>query len=195
MDRFIRTARPLAMLSGPLVIASEVFAIASGPSALALASTTGILAAVLALLAILTLLAGLIMQYAVQADRTRTLGVVGLLVAIVGAVMTAGSIWSAIFVVPGLAAAAPHVLETGLSTVVVGSVASYGILGIGGLLTGISTLRAGVFPRGVAITMIVGGVLCFAPVPARYAVLAIAVSILAAQTSPRRLAQAQPQVA
>lgn len=40
---------------------------------------------------------------------------------------------------------------------------------------------AGVFPKGAGVTMIVGGVLCLAPLPGRYFLLAIAVSILAAR--------------
>lgn len=75
------------------------------------------LASALAMLAVIGLLVGLVSTYLVQAERTGTLDLAGLLLGIVGAVMTAGSIWSSLFVVPGLVEVAPEVLETGLSTV------------------------------------------------------------------------------
>lgn len=115
------------------------------------------------MLAVLGVLGGLISLYVVQAQHTGTLGLAGVLVGIVGAVMTAGSVWTSIFVVPGLAQIAPALLDNGLPTVLVGSVISYSILGIGALLSGVATLRAGIFGRPAALTLVVGGVLCLAP--------------------------------
>lgn len=181
MDRFVTATRPLAVLAGPLALASIALEFTTAGSPQGMASPVGLIAAVLAFLAVLGMLVGLIGLHTVQAQRSGTIGLTGLLVGGLGAVLTAGGVWTSIFVVPGLATAAPTVLETGLSTVLVGFVLSYGILGIGGLLTGIATLKAGVFSRSVAITMIVGGVLCLAPLPARYFMLAIAISIVAAR--------------
>ena len=184
MGRFIRTARPIAMASGPLAVASIVIEFSTGGSPEAMASTTGIVAAVLALLAVVSLLIGLVALHAVQADRLPGPGLTGFLLAMVGAVMTAGGVWSSVFVVPGLAEAAPDVLETGIPSVVGGFIFSYTLLGIGGLLYGIATLRAGVIPRGSAILLIVGGVICLAPLPARYFLLAIAISLIARRLTP-----------
>ncbi|MDQ3055050.1 MAG: hypothetical protein M3R66_14930 [Actinomycetota bacterium] len=73
---------------------------------------------------------------------------------------------------------------------------SYSLLGLGGLLFGIASLRAAVPPRWTSIVMIVGGVVCFAPLPARYLVLAVAISLAAAQLrSGVRTTQGEPAIA
>lgn len=187
MDRLIKTARPIAMASGPLAVAAIITEFSAGGSPGAIASTTGIIAAVLALSAVISLLFGLIALHAWQADHLPGPGLTGFVLATVGAVMTAGGVWSSVFVVPGLVDLAPDVLETGIPSVMAGFIFSYTLLGIGGLLYGIATLRGGVFPRGSAILLIVGGVICLAPLPARYFLLAIAISLVA-----RRLRPATP---
>ncbi|CAN5746092.1 hypothetical protein BH23ACT5_BH23ACT5_18490 [soil metagenome] len=179
MSRFVRIARPIAMASGLLAVASIITEFSAGGSPEAMASTTGIIAAALALGAVLSLLFGLVALHAVQGDQLSGLGSFGFVVALVGAVMTAGGVWSSVFVVPGLAEAAPSVLETGIPSVVGGFILSYSLLGLGGLLYGIATLRAGVISKGLAIFLIVGGVICLAPLPARYFLLAIAISLVA----------------
>lgn len=184
MERFIRTARPIAMASGPLAVASIVSEFSTGGSPEAMASTTGVVAAVLALAAVVSLLIGLIALHARQADRLPGPGLTGFMLAIGGAVMTAGGVWSSVFVVPGLAEVAPDVLETGIPTVVGGFILSYTLLGFGALLYGIATLRAGVLTRGASILLIVGGVICLAPLPARYFLLAIAISLIARLLTP-----------
>ncbi|MGC0272960.1 hypothetical protein ACO0LV_08195 [Pseudactinotalea sp. Z1739] len=184
MDRFIKTARPIAMAAGPLAVASIIAEFSAGNSPEALASTTGIIAAVLALSAVIALLIGLIALHARQADHIPGPGLTGFILATVGAVMTAGGVWSAVFVVPGLAEVAPHVLETGIPSVMAGFVFSYALLGLGGLLYGIATLRGGLMASGSSILLIVGGVICLAPLPARYFLLAIAISLIAIRLRP-----------
>jgi len=83
-----------------------------------------------------------------------------------------------------------------LTTVLIGFVVSYSLLGLGGLLFGIASLRAAVPPRWTSIVMIVGGVVCFAPLPARYLVLAVATSLVAVQLrSGVRTTQGEPAIA
>jgi hypothetical protein len=64
-----------------------------------------------------SLLFGLVALNAVQGEETKGLGSLGFVVAVLGALMTAGSVWSSLFVVPGLAEVAPSVLETGVPSV------------------------------------------------------------------------------
>lgn len=184
MDRFIRTARPIAMASGVLVVASIVIEFSTVRSPEDLASTAGVVAAVLAMAAVVSLLLGLIALHVRQADRLPGPGLTGFLVAIVGAVMTAGGVWSSVFVVPGLAEVAPDLLETGIPSVMGGFIFSYALLGFGALMYGIATLRAGVLSRGLSILLIVGGVICLAPLPARYFLIAIAISLIAHRLTP-----------
>ncbi len=83
----------------------------------------------------------------------------------------------------------------GLTSVVVGFVMSYSVLGLGGLLFGIACVRAAVLPRWTSV-VIVGAVLCFAPLPARYLVLAVAISLAAAALrSAVHTAQGDPAIA
>lgn len=182
MESFVSVARPIAMTSGALIIASVAVEFTAAGSPEAMAGSPGIIASVLALLGVFALMVGVIALYAAQSPSFGGLGLSGALLALLGAALTFGGIWSQVFVVPGLQQAAPDVLaDGGLTTVLVGFVLSYSMLGLGGLLFGIASLRAAVLPRWTSIVVIVGAVVCFAPLPARYLVLAVAISLAAAQ--------------
>ncbi|MEJ7771084.1 MAG: hypothetical protein WKF51_04235 [Geodermatophilaceae bacterium] len=197
MKSFVSVVRPIAILSGPLVIASVAVEFGAVGSPEAAAGPPGIIASVLALAGVFALVVGVIALYAAQSATFGRLGLSGVLLALFGATLTLGGIWSQVFVVPGLHQAAPDVLaDGGLTTVLIGFVVSYSLLGLGGLLFGIASLRAAVLPRWTSIVMIVGGVVCFAPLPARYLVLAVAISLAAAQLrSGVRTTQGEPAIA
>jgi hypothetical protein len=102
------------------------------------------------LLAGALLLLGLVGLYARQSDATGVLGLVGFLAAFSGTVLVVGFFWYSLFITPLVAAEAPELHET---------------IGAGWVLFGVATLRAGVYPRVAAITVIVGAVLALVPVP------------------------------
>ena len=77
-----------------------------------------------------------------------------------------------VFIGPLLAVNAPQISELGPTTRLV---LTFITLGVGWLLFGIATLRGGVFPRWLAILLMVGAVLSFFPVPLSGIVLSAAV--------------------
>lgn len=197
MESFVSVGRPIAMISGALIVASVAVEFTAVGSPEAMAGAAGIIASILALAGVFALMVGIIALYAGQSPALGGLGLAGAIVALLGAALTLGGIWSQVFVVPGLQQVAPEVLATGgLTTVLVRFVVSYSVLGLGGLLFGIASLRAAVLPQWTSIVMIVGAVVCFAPLPARYLVLAVAISLAAAQLrSVVRTTEGEPAIA
>ncbi|MBA3373850.1 MAG: hypothetical protein M3493_10145 [Actinomycetota bacterium] len=200
LSQFIRWARPIALLSGPLAIISVALVIASeissGGSVEAMeGSMTGMLGGVLGLIGAIALLIGLVAVYAYEYDRLTSLGVWGFIVALAGAAMSVGGLWSQVFVVPYLIAEAPQLLEQGAGPVMAGFILSYALLGLGGLVFSIATLRGRAFPRWSSIVAIVGAVLCLAPLPSRYFLFAIAVTAWGAHIRPQETAGVRAGVA
>jgi len=124
------------------------------------------------LLGSVLLLGGLVALYVYQSEAAGILGVVGFVVAFLGTALIVGANWAQVFIGPLLAVNAPQILELGPTG---GLLLTFITLGVGWLLFGIATLRAGVFPRWAAILLIVGAVLSFFPVPLTSIVLSAAV--------------------
>ena len=118
------------------------------------------------------LLGGLVALYVYQSEAAGILGVVGFLVAFLGTALVVDADWAQVFIGPLLAVNAPQILELGPT---MGLLLTFITLGVGWLLFGIATLRAGVFPRWAAILLMVGAVLSFFPVPLFGIVLSAAV--------------------
>ena len=175
-------ARAAPAASGPLAVLSLlVFALAlvlSGGDELALAvSPIGVTSSLLGLVALIALVLGLV-ALASRPELQRGAGAVGWTVAVIGTVLTAGGQWTQLFLLPGLAGPAPELAAGGIGTVVAGYIASFVVLGAGWLLVGIALLRAGGVPRSIAWAVIIGGLVCIAPLPARFVVVAVAASLL-----------------
>ena len=148
---------------------------------------------VLYLLGATLLLIGLVGLYARQSRAAGTLGLVGFLAAFAGTVLAAGFFWASTFIAPALATEAPEFLDAGPPP---GLLLTFIGLGVGWLVFGIATLRAGVYPRWAAILVIVGAVIVALPLPFTTIVLSVAVGWLGfhlftgrepaeARTSPR----------
>ena len=121
----------------------------------------------------------------------------GAAIAAVGTVLVAGGGWAALFVLPGLAADAPDVLEAGLPSVIVGYIASYVVFTIGWVWTGVALLRSRLLPTWLSVLVAVGGALAFVPAPEafRLLVIGIAATLVARRlpaTSPAGAATAVP---
>jgi hypothetical protein len=117
----------------------------------------------LMLLAMILLLLALVGLYRRQAKQAAGFGLVAFVVAFVGTALGVALMWVFTFVVPTLAQAAPALLDAdeppGLLGV--GMFASFILFSLGWLLFGVATLRAGVFPRGAAVLLIIGAVFSF----------------------------------
>ena len=181
--------RPAALAAGPIGLVALAAFIASvvrdGDDEIALITSElsiGASVAGLACLALLTLgAAGLAGR--ISALR-RGFGLVASTVAVVGTVLGAGGQWAQLFVLPGLATVAPDVATNGLGSVLTGYIVSYIIMAIGWVLVGSVLLRTGA-PKAASILVIVGALLCIAPLPVRFFLLAIAVSLVARWTPAR----------
>ncbi len=122
------------------------------------------------------LLLGLVGLYTSQLEAAGILGVVGFLTAFAGTALVMGAIWFELFISPSLAARAPELPRTELG--LAGFILSFISAGIGWILFGLATLRAGVYPRPAAVLLIVGALVSFTPIPLSGIVLSVAVAWL-----------------
>jgi hypothetical protein len=111
--------------------------------------------------ALLLLLGALVGLYSRQADRAGALGFISFLLAFVGTALFFGTGWAFMILAPGLAAAAPDVLDAGIRAPsawlgIAGFLIPIGLTFLGWLLFGLASLRAGVFPRWAAALLMVG---------------------------------------
>ena len=129
------------------------------------------------LLAGILLLGGLVGIYASRSEEMGTLGLVGFLIAFVGSALAVGAFWDVTFVPPALARDAPELLGTDPPPIIlVANSASFALLALGWLLLGLTVLRARVYPRVVAVLLMVGAVLAFFPLPFSTVVFGLAVA-------------------
>lgn len=186
--------RPAALAAGPVSLASLLLLIAaiatlgSGTDA-DLALDPLAIASSIASVAGLILLAFALLRLVHELDALKHgIGRLGAGIAFVGTMLAIGGAWSMVFVMTGLArmgGGAADAAAEGIPLVIVGYVLSFVTLAIGWLLIGIALVRGGEVPRGAAIFFIVGAVLCVAPLPARFFVIALAVTYLEARVLTR----------
>lgn len=180
-SKLIRLGGLSAVLAGALLVISELLYLVVGLEATLSAETAAsgsyIFQSVLFLLAAVLLLGGLVGLYASQSENLGTLGLAGFLVAFVGTALTVGAFWDSTFVPPALAQEAPAMIETGPPPFVnFGITVTFVLLTLGWLLFGLAILRARVYPRVVAVLLMVGAVLAFLPLPFSTIPFGVAVS-------------------
>jgi hypothetical protein len=187
------TCRTAARLAGPAAVLAlvlffvalavhgdDVGAIARGP--------LGATANALALVSLLLLLAGLV-RLAARPELARSPWAV--LLAGAGTVLAAGGAWTQLVLLPVLAVEAPRVANEGAGLLTAGYVVSFLLAGIGWLLVAVRLRHDGDLSRGRVRLLLVGALLMLSPLPTRWFLLAVAVSLLAAPqpvASPRRTA-------
>lgn len=113
----------------------------------------------LRLLGFVLLLWGLIGIYKHQSRSAGTFGLWAFVVAFLGAVLTVGNTWAEVFVWPTLAQVDPDMMSGSVtdmsSYLVTGLNVSFPLFGIGLILFGVATFRAGVYPRWASVLLIV----------------------------------------
>jgi hypothetical protein len=114
------------------------------------ASSLRLLSAVLFLWALLAL-------YDRQSIAAGTFGLWSFIVAFFGTALLVGNAWAEVFVWPTLARVAPNVVTGELAApyLTTGITLSVPVFGIGIILFGLATLRAGVYPRWAAVLLII----------------------------------------
>lgn len=173
-------AGPLALGALALVLAIEGSGGSTAESARSPLFVAGSVAALLGLTLLTFALVGLRQEVG---GLRHGLGRAGWVVALVGSVLAAGGAWTQLFVLPGLAAAAPEIADSGLATVVAGYVVSYLLLGVGWVVVGAYIVRSRAARLGGWL-VIAGAVLCIAPplFGLRWALLAVGISVVALQS-------------
>ncbi len=118
-------------------------------------------AAVLMFAALLVLL-GLIGIYANEAEAAGTLGVIGFLIAFADTASFGGLFWAEFFFHPSLATTAPEFVNAAPPP---GLLPTLLLATLGWVLFAVATLRAKVYPRWMALLLIVGSVFNGLPLP------------------------------
>jgi hypothetical protein len=113
----------------------------------------------LALAAMYVLLLALTALYWVEAHVVGRLGLVGYLIAFLGTLLVAGDWWYETFVVPELMDRVPALLDEPPSgPILVGAFVTVAAFAVGWLIFGFASYRAGIFPRGASILVMIGGI-------------------------------------
>ena len=163
---------PLARLAGPLALAAGVLMVVVEVVILPIVdrddhvgtstNTVYRISGVVYFVAFCLLILAVVAAYLWQADKAGRFGVVGVIAAMVGTMFLGGDLWFETFYVTYLADTAPAVLDADpAGLIVIGAVSSYLLFAIGWALFGLSSLRAGVFPRAICVAIVIGGLLGF----------------------------------
>lgn len=178
----VRTAL-LAKLAGPAAVAALVLFFTAlavhGDDVGAISrGGLGVTANALALLSLLLLLVGLAR---LAARPSLGAGSVPVLLAGAGTVLAAGGAWTQLVLLPVLAVEAPQVADGGAGLLTAGYVVSFLLCGLGWLAVGLRLRGDAELSPGRVRLLLVGAVLLLAPLPTRWFLLAVAVSLLAAE--------------
>jgi hypothetical protein len=164
-SNLIRWSGLAALVGGVLVVVYEILDAAlfpGGQGSEAMATSSWFIVQILGLVALVLITLGLVGLYARQAEQAGSLGLIAFLVAFSGTLMTFGLLWGEPFLGPMLAKEAPEVLDADPSgTLTAGIILTLVLFALGWLLFGLTSLRAGVLPRGAALLLMVGAVLFF----------------------------------
>jgi hypothetical protein len=179
-DTFTRLARGGALAAAPLALVLLAVAIAVGAGGQPdMASPVVIAANVAGLGATIALLLGLVWAHLHTRAALEGRGGLSMSVAVIGAGLVVGAAWSAVFVAPALELAHPGLIDEPLGGVVAGYVISHAVLGLGALAWAVTARRAGVLSRGAGWVLVIGGIVCLAPLPARFLGVALGLLLVA----------------
>jgi hypothetical protein len=164
-----RSAAPLAIVAGGLVVLTRVVILLTVPADVGaltvyVLTPTHAITSYVSIVAFALLLLALVASYDLQARRVRGFGLFALGVAVVGTVFLAGDWWFEAFAVPRLAEVAPDSMASfPAGRLVVGALSSFALFGIGWTLYGIASIRAHLFPAVVSWGITVGGFVSAVP--------------------------------
>lgn len=110
------------------------------------------------------ILFGLVALFARQAEKTGWLGLVSFVLSFIGIALVGGLLFMVITIIPTIAAEVPELFEQAMTPPTLALGAVFVGYGLGFILLGIATMRAGVLPRwsgglliiGVALSMLEG---------------------------------------
>jgi hypothetical protein len=165
MSRFVRMGAWAAMVSGVAVVVSMLLAWLVVPyERLSLTdaylTSTYSVSSGLRLLGLVLLVWGLIGIYGPQSRAAGTFGLWTFVVVFLCSALAVGNVWAEVFVYPTLAQIAPEMLsgagfETEAAYMSTGLSLSYPLFYLGLVLFGAATFWAGVYPRWIAVLLII----------------------------------------
>jgi hypothetical protein len=169
LSRFIGAGAWAAIASGVAMVVSFLLAWLVVPferlgEIEAFLTSSYLVSSSLMLLSFVLLLWALIGIYERQSRAAGTFGLWAFIVAFLGTALLAGNAWAQVFVWPTLAQVAPSLVSSEVmsgqaaeasSYLSAGLSLSFPLFGIGMILFGVATFRAGVYPRWVALLLIV----------------------------------------
>ena len=165
MSRFVRMGAWAAMVSGVALVVSFLMEWLVVPyerlgHTEAYFTSAYTVSSGLRLLSIVLLVWGLIGIYTPQSRAAGTFGLWTFVVVFLGTALIAGNTWAEVFVYPTLAQVAPNAWSGSVMEVspylAAGLTLSFPLFGIGLILFGVATFLAGVYPRWVAVLLIIG---------------------------------------
>jgi hypothetical protein len=193
-DTLTKAGRAGALAAAPLGAVLLAVAIAKGASEeISMAAPSVIAANVFGLAATVALLLGLVWVHLRTREPLAGRGGIGMTLSVIGAALVVGSAWSAVFVATALDLEHPGLITEPLGGVVAGYVISHALLGIGILAWAIPARRAEVISRSASAVLIAGAIVCLAPLPARFLVVAAGLFVVAVQD--RSLSASQTKAA
>ena len=165
ISRFVRAGAWAAMVSGVAVVVSMLLAWLVVPYERlglteAYLTSSYSVSSGLRLLGLVLLLWGLIGIYGPQARAAGTFGLWTFVFAFLGTALAVGNVWAEVFVYPTLAQIAPDMLlgagfETEAAYMSTGLSLSYPLFFLGLILFAAVTFWAGVYPRWIAVLLVV----------------------------------------
>jgi hypothetical protein len=165
MSRFVRMGAWAAMVSGVAVVVSMLLAWLVVPYERlgltdAYLTSTYSVSSGLRLLGLVLLVWGLIGIYGPQSRAAGTFGLWTFVVVFLCSALAVGNVWAEVFVYPTLAQIAPEMLsgagfETEAAYMSTGLSLSYPLFYLGLVLFGAATFWAGVYPRWIAVLLII----------------------------------------
>ena len=163
LSRFVRAGAWAAMVGGSAMAASLLLDWLVVPherlGVEAFLTGSYLVSSGLRLLSLILLPWALIGIYGRQSKAAGTFGLWAFALVFLGATLTVGNVWAEVFVWPTLAQAAPGMMSGSVtdmsSYLVAGLNVSFPLFGLGLVLFGAATFRAGVYPRWAAVLLIV----------------------------------------
>jgi hypothetical protein len=165
-----RYGAPISVVAGALMIITRLVILFTtptdvGPLKAYVLTTTHAVNGVVSILAFALLVLALVALYDREARSAGGFGVLAFGAAVVGTMFMTGDWWYEGFAVPRLAEVAPDVIDTFVGgRLIIGGLTSFALFGIGWILYGAASTRAGVIPRRISITILVAGLLSGVPI-------------------------------
>lgn len=177
-DLLSRFGKPAALLAAVVGVAGDAYhftlddrsevAMSFGYRAHGIALMIAFFLAILALLRLALLHGG----------RWGAVGRVGVLLALAGTITTIADIWAETIVLPGVTAGAPTLLDEDASGFHLAAVAFVflGLFGLGWLLVGVASFRAGLASRASSAFLGIAAVLAALPIGGSYVLLLLGIA-------------------